>query len=129
MRVNLYSAGNFLNAPADFLASATGWALNKESGVDRNATRLRGEDPKVWPLAARSVSSRLAHCHANARIATIAADHLGHVQRSVFTKVGIERALHTTHKGLHTIYYCSMLNLDLENAFNTISRRTFLAKL
>jgi hypothetical protein len=27
---------------------------------------------------------------------TVAADHLGHVQRLVFTEVGIERAIHTT---------------------------------
>jgi hypothetical protein len=57
----------------------------------------------------------------------VAADHLGHVQRWLFTKVGIERAIHTTHIGLQTIPDCRLLNLDLENAFNTISLRNFLA--
>jgi hypothetical protein len=73
--------------------------------------------------------SRLAHCHAIARIATFAADHLGHVQRSVFTKIGIERAIHTTRIGLKTILYCSLMSLDLENTFNTISGRRFFAEL
>jgi hypothetical protein len=73
--------------------------------------------------------SRLAYCHGIARIANVAADHLGHVQRSVFTKAGIERAIHTTRIGLQTILDCNLLSLDLENAFNTISRRNFLAEL
>jgi hypothetical protein len=59
----------------------------------------------------------------------VAADHLGHVHRYVFTKIGIERAIHTTRIGLQTIPDCSPLCLDLENAFNTISRRSFLAEL
>jgi hypothetical protein len=54
---------------------------------------------------------------------------LGHVQRSVFTKAGIERAIHTTRIGLQTILDCSLQSLDSENAFNTISGRSFLAKL
>jgi hypothetical protein len=62
-------------------------------------------------------------------IATIAADHVGHVQRSVFTKAGIERAIHTTRIGLQAIPDCSLLSLDLENALNTISRRSFPAEL
>jgi hypothetical protein len=128
--VNRYSAGNLPDATADFLASATGWALHKELGVDRDATRLRNEAPKVWPLVARSsVLSRLAYCHAIARIATFAADHLGDVQRSVFTKAGIERVIHTTRMGLQTIHDCNLLTLELENAFNTISRRSFHAEL
>jgi hypothetical protein len=127
--VNRYSAGNIPEAAADFLASATGWALHKQTGVDRDATRLRGEAPKVRPLAAGSVLSRLAHCHAIARIAIVAANHLDYVQRSVFTKAGIERAIHTTRIGLQAILDCCLLSLDLENAFNTISRRSFLAEL
>jgi hypothetical protein len=87
----------------EIFASATGWALHKQTGVDRVATRLRGEAHKVRPLAAGSVLSRLAHCHAIARIATVAADHLGPVQRSVFTKAGIERAIHTTRIGIQAI--------------------------
>jgi hypothetical protein len=59
----------------------------------------------------------------------VAADHLGHVQRSIFTKAGIERAIQSTRIGLQTIPDCSLLTLDLENAFNTISRRSFLAEL
>jgi hypothetical protein len=59
----------------------------------------------------------------------VAADHLGQVQRSVFTKACIERAIHITRIGLQTILDRSLLSLDLENAFNTISRRSFLAKL
>jgi hypothetical protein len=54
---------------------------------------------------------------------------MGHVQRSVFTKAGIKHAIHTTRTGLQTIPYCSLLSLDMENAFNTISRRSFLAEL
>jgi hypothetical protein len=54
---------------------------------------------------------------------------MGHVQRSVFTKVGIERAIHTTRIGLQAFHDCSLLSLDLENAFNTISRRSILAEL
>jgi hypothetical protein len=88
--VNRYSAGNIPEAAADFLVSATGWALHKQTWVDRDATRLRGEAPKVRPLAASNVMSRLAHCHAIARIAIVAAGHLGYVQRTAFTKAGIE---------------------------------------
>jgi hypothetical protein len=51
------------------------------------------------------------------------------IQRSVFTKAGIERAIHTTRNGLQAIHDCILLSLDLENAFNTISRRGFLAEL
>jgi hypothetical protein len=127
--VNRYSAGNIPEAAADFLASTTGWALQKQTGVDLDATRLRDEAPKVRPLTAGSVLSRLAHCHAIARITIVAPDHVGHVQRSVFTKDGIERAIHTTRIGLQVIFDCSLQSLDLENAFNTISRRSFLAKL
>jgi hypothetical protein len=79
-------------------------------------------------LLASNFLSRLAHFHAIARIVTVAADHWGHVQISVFTKVGIERAIHTTRIGLQTIPDCSLLSLDLKNAFNIISRRSFLAK-
>jgi hypothetical protein len=124
--VKRYSAGNIPEAAADFLASATGWALHKQTGVDRDATRLRGEAPKVRPLTAGIVLSRLAHCHAIARIATVAADHLGNVQRSVFTKAGIE---HATRIGLQAIHDCGLLSLDMENAFNIIFRRSFLAEL
>ena len=127
--VNRYSAGNIPEAAAEFLVSANGWALHKQTRVDRDATRHRGEACKVCPLAAGSVLSRLAHCHAIARIATVAADHLGHVHRSVFTKAGIERAIHTTRIGLQAIPDCNLLSLDLGNAFNTISRRSFLAEL
>jgi hypothetical protein len=52
---------------------------------------------------------------------------LGHVQRSVFTKDGIERAIHTTRIGLQTILDCSLPSLDLEKASNTISRKSFFA--
>jgi hypothetical protein len=127
--VNRCSAGNIPEAAADLLASATVWALHKQTWVDRDATRLWGEAPKFVPHAIVSVVSRLAHCHAIARIATTAADHLGYVQRSVFTKAGIEQAIYTTRVDLPTIHNCSLLSLDLENAFNTISRRSFLAKL
>jgi hypothetical protein len=118
-----YSAGNIPEAAADFLSSVTGWALHKHRSVDRVATRLRGKALEVRLLDTGSVLSRLAHCHAIARIAIVAADHLGHVQRSVFTKVGIERAIHTTRIGLQAILDCSLLSLDMENAFNTISRQ------
>jgi hypothetical protein len=87
---------NIPDATADFLASAPGWALHKQTSVDRDATRLRGEAPRVRPLAASIVLSRLAHCHDIPRIATVAADHMGHVHRSVFTKAHIKRAMHTT---------------------------------
>jgi hypothetical protein len=103
--------------------------FSQANRVDRDATRLRGEAPKVRLLAAGSVLSRLAHCHAIARLASVAADHMGHEQRSVFTKDDIERAIHTTHIGLQAIPYCSLLSLDLKNTFNTISRRSFLAEL
>jgi hypothetical protein len=46
----------------------------------------------------------------------------------VFTKASIERAIHTTRIGLQTILDCSLLSLDLEKAFNTVSRRSFLAE-
>jgi hypothetical protein len=39
--VNRYSDGNIPDAAAYFLASAIGWALHKETGVDRDATRLQ----------------------------------------------------------------------------------------
>jgi hypothetical protein len=127
--VNRYSAGNIPEAAADFLANATGWALHKQTRVDHDATRLRGEAPKVRPFATGSVLSRLAHCHAIARIAIVAADHMGHVQRSVFTKGGTERAVHTTCVGLQVVPDCNLLSMDLENAFTTISRRSYLTEL
>jgi hypothetical protein len=77
---NRYSVGNIPDAPADFLASAVGWALHNEKGVDNDATHLRGEPPKVRPLVAGSVMSRLVHCHAIARIVVAVAYHLGPVQ-------------------------------------------------
>jgi hypothetical protein len=88
--VNRFLAGNIPEVAADFMASATGWALHKQKGVDCDATRLRGEAPKVRPFAARSDMSRLGHCHAIARIAIVTADHLSHVQRSAYTKARIE---------------------------------------
>jgi hypothetical protein len=63
---------------------------------------------------------------------TVAADHLSHVQRSVFTKVGTERAIHITRIGFQTILDLQPNKLgasDLENAFNTTSRRGLLAEL
>jgi hypothetical protein len=42
---------------------------------------------------------------------------------------GIERAIHTSRIGLQAILDCNLPSLDLENAFNTISRRSFLAEL
>jgi hypothetical protein len=126
---NRYSTGNLPDAAADFLASATGWALHKESGVDRDANRFRSEALKVRLLAAGSVFSRFAQCHAITRMATIAADQMGHVQRSVFTKARIKRAIPTTRKGLHTTHDCSLLSLDMGNSRNTISRQRFLAEL
>jgi hypothetical protein len=127
--LTINSAGNIPEAAADFLASAIGWALHKQTWVDRDATRLRGEAPNARPLVAGSVLSRLAHCHAIARIGTIAADHLSHVQRSFFTRAGIERVIHATRIGLQAIPDCSLLSLGLENALITISRRSFLAEL
>jgi hypothetical protein len=38
---------------------------------------------------------------------------MGHIQRSAFIEVGIERAIHTTHIGLQAIHDCSLLSLDL----------------
>jgi hypothetical protein len=49
--------------------------------------------------------------------------------KSLFTIAGIEQAIHTTRIGLQTLLDCSLLSLDPENAFNTISRRSFLAEL
>jgi hypothetical protein len=111
-----YSAENIPDDAADFLASATGWALHqKQTRVDRDATCLWGHAPKVWPLDVGSVLSGLAHCHAN-----VAGDHVGHVhQRQIFSKDDIERAIHITRVGLQTISVCSLLSLDQENAFNT----------
>jgi hypothetical protein len=113
----------------DFLASSTRWALHKETLVDRDATRLQGESPKVQPLVVDIVMSRLARCDDIARIGTVATDHMGPVQRYVFTKDGIERAIHTTRVGLKTTLDYSLLSLDMENAFNAISRRIFLAEV
>jgi hypothetical protein len=124
-----YSAGKIPEVTADFLATATGWAPHKQTWVDRDATRLRGEAPKVRPLVDGNVMSRVDHYHAIARIAIVAADHMGHVQKSAFTKASIERAIPPTRIGLHTILDCIDLSLDLENAFNTNSRRSFLAEL
>jgi hypothetical protein len=54
---------------------------------------------------------------------------MGHVRRSVFTKVGVERAIHTTRIGLQKIRDYNLQSLDLKDPFNTISRRSFLAEL
>jgi DNA-binding transcriptional LysR family regulator len=72
--VNRYSAGNILEAAANFLASATGWALHKQTWVDHDATRLQGGDLKVRPLAVGNVMSRLADYHAIARTTIVADD-------------------------------------------------------
>jgi hypothetical protein len=131
--VNRYSAGNIPEAAAAFVATATWWALHKQTRVDRDATRLGGEAHEVPPLAAGSVMSRLVHCYAIVRIETFAADHMGnkslYIQRSVFTEAGIKRAIHTTRIGQQAIHDGNRLSLDRENAFNTISRRRFLAQL
>jgi hypothetical protein len=105
------------------------FSFHKQTCVECDATRRRNEAPKVQPLAASSAVLRLADCHAIARIAFVAADHVGHVQRSVFIKVGIERAIYITRIDLQIVLDCSLLSLDLENAFDTISRRSFLAEL
>jgi hypothetical protein len=47
----------------------------------------------------------------------------------MFTKVSIEIAVDTTHIGIQTLPDCSLLSLDLENAFSTISRLSFLAEI
>jgi hypothetical protein len=55
---------------------------------------------------------------------------MGHVQRSIFTKAGIERTIHTIRTGLEAIIHCSLLSLYLAKAFNnTISRLIFLLEL
>jgi hypothetical protein len=100
---NRYSAGNIPEAAADILASATGWTIHTQTWVDCDATRIRGEAPKVRPLATGSVLSRLAHCHAIARIAIVAADHLGHVQRSGCHQSGY-RASRSYHSYWPTSY-------------------------
>jgi hypothetical protein len=46
---------------------------------------------------------------------------MGLVQRSVFTKASIERAIYTTRIGLKAILDCNLLSMDIENAFNIIS--------
>jgi hypothetical protein len=79
--VNRCSAGDFTGDAADFMASATGWALHKQAGVEMDITRLRGDPHKVRPLATCSTLSRLAHSHAIARVADAAAAHLGLVRR------------------------------------------------
>jgi hypothetical protein len=96
---NRYSEGILPHFANDFMANAMGWALHRQNGVDRDATRLRGEILKVRPLAACSILSRFPHSHATTRIANVAANHLGPLHRSVFTKAGIERAIHTTRLG------------------------------
>jgi hypothetical protein len=53
--VNRYSAIILPDVAADFLASATGWPFHKQSIMDRDATHLRGEAPKVRPLVIGSV--------------------------------------------------------------------------
>jgi hypothetical protein len=112
--MNPYSSVNLPDFAAVFLANATRWAFYKESGVDRDATRLRGEAPRVRPLVFGSVLSRFAHFQAIIlRIATIAADPLGHI-RSVLIKAVIERAIHTTCTCSQTILHCSLLSLDQE---------------
>jgi hypothetical protein len=124
-----YSLVSTPDAAADFQASGTRWALHEETGVDRDATRLQGEYPKLRPLAASSVMSRLAHYYAVARIADVATDYMGPVQRYVFNKASVERVIHTTRIGLRTTFYFSLLSFDLENVFKTISRRSFLVEL
>jgi hypothetical protein len=55
--------------------------------------RMHAELPKVRPLAACIVMSRLSHIRTVERIGDSDATQLGHVQRYVFTKDGIERAM------------------------------------
>jgi hypothetical protein len=101
--VNCYSAGDLPDVAANFLASATAWALHEQARVDMDIIRLRGDPPKVYSLATDKVLSRVAHCHAIARVADAHAAHLGHVHRCVFIEAIIERAIHTTRNGLHAL--------------------------
>jgi hypothetical protein len=79
-RFNRYSARNTPDIATYILASATGWALHKETEVNRDATRLRSESTTARPLVVGSVLSQFAYCHATARTGFVAADHLGPVQ-------------------------------------------------
>jgi hypothetical protein len=92
--------------------------------------RMPVDLPKVRPLAACCVMSWPAHIHTVDRNVDSAAAPLSHVQRYVFTKAGIERAMiHITRIELQALRECILLSLDMENAFNTIFRRSFLAEL
>jgi hypothetical protein len=45
--VNRYLAGDLPDGAVEFRASATGWALHKQAGVEIDITRLRGDPLKV----------------------------------------------------------------------------------
>jgi hypothetical protein len=111
--MNRYSAGDLPYGAPDFLASVTIWA-HTQTGINKGMTRLCGDPPKVRTLATCNVLPRWTHYHAIERAADASAAHLGHVQRSVFTKAGIERAIRTTGIGLQALPNCSLLILDLE---------------
>jgi hypothetical protein len=114
--VNHCLAGDLPNVAADFRTSATGWAFHKQAGVDKDITRLRGKPPSspVRPVAVISDLSWLARCHAIARVADTAATHLGPIHPSIFTKAGIERAIHTARIRLQALPDCCLVSLDLE---------------
>jgi hypothetical protein len=69
------------------------------------------------------------NCHAIAWMGEAAVTHLGYVRRYVFTKAGIESALHNTRFGLYAIPECILLRVDRETALNTVTLRIYLAGL
>jgi hypothetical protein len=127
--MNRYSAGGKFDVVHDFLASATGWALHKQVGVGMDVTRVRGEPVEVRPLAADNVLLLVLNGRAIAWVGEATVTHLGYAQCYVFTKAGIESALHNTRVILHAIPECRLLRVDWETALNIVSRRIYLAEL
>jgi hypothetical protein len=72
----------------------------------------------------------MAHYHAIARIADASVDHLmGTLERDILSKADVEGATLTIRVGFHVLPNGNMFSADLENAFYTVSRLSFLAEL
>jgi hypothetical protein len=89
----------------------------------------RGDVSKGRALGVSNVFSPMTNRHAIARISDAYVEHLGNVQRSLFTKVGIEKVVPTICIVLQALSDCSQLSFDVENTLYTVFRRRFLTEL
>lgn len=92
-------------------------------------TPLKKPDGGVRPIAVGETLRRIVSSIALSRVVQRARDHLAPFQLGVATKNGSETIIHATRKWIEKMgnnNNYAMLQLDLKNAFNLISRRVIL---